>query len=89
MKDRSLEELRTIIDDIDSQIVVLLNERAKTAQQTGKIKSGLGREAYDPNRERRVLNKINKLNLGPLPKGSLEEIYAAIITACREIQITD
>ena len=31
--------------------------------------------------------KIDILNKGPLGKGAIEEIYAAIITACREIQI--
>lgn len=87
MSNRSLEELRKIIDDIDSQIVGLLNERASTALEAGKVKSTIGKETYDPSREHAVLDKIDHLNDGPLPKGSIEDIYAAIITACREIQI--
>jgi chorismate mutase-like protein len=80
MDKSSLAELRKIIDDIDSQIVVLLNERARTALEIGKAKTKLGKEAYDPSRERSVLGKIEKLNHGPLPKGSIDEIYTAIIT---------
>jgi len=87
MSDASLKELRKIIDDIDSQIVALLNERARTALEVGKVKAGIRQEAYDPARERAVLDKIDRLNDGPLSKGAVEEIYATILTACREIQI--
>jgi chorismate mutase len=87
MTDRSLEELRKIIDDIDSQMVGLLNERARTALEVGKVKADAGKGAYDPGREKTVLDTIDRLNEGPLSKGALEEIYAAIMTACRELQI--
>jgi hypothetical protein len=30
---------------------------------------------------------IDNLNDGPLSKGAVEDIYAAIISACREIQL--
>lgn len=87
MTAQSLTELRKNIDDIDSQLVALLNERARLAVAIGRSKAQTGKVVYDPTRERAVLGKIDSLNQGPLPKGSLEDIYAAIITACREIQL--
>ena len=83
----SLTDLRKIIDDIDAQIVKLLNERATAALEIGNAKEKLSQNMYDPSREGTVLSHIDKLNKGPLPNGSVEDIYAAIITACREIQI--
>lgn len=87
MQHTSLSDLRDSIDSIDAQIVGLLNKRADLVVQVGKIKSSTNTEAYDPVREHLVLDKVDRLNHGPLPKGSIEEIYAAIMTACREIQI--
>ena len=78
--------LRDHINHLDEQLVLLLNERAKTALQIGEIKAAQGIKVYDPSRERAVIERVNSLNGGPLDKGALEEIYAAIIAVCREIQ---
>lgn len=86
MDQQSLETLRNTIDDLDKRLVSLLNERAQAAVEIGKVKAGIGKATYDPARERAVLDKIDALNAGPLSKGAIEEIYACIITACREIQ---
>jgi chorismate mutase-like protein len=87
MSNESLDILRKEIDGVDSRLVELLNQRAAIALEIGKIKSQTGKEAYDPNREKKVLDAISAINKGPLPKGSIEDIYSAIITACRELQI--
>ena len=52
----------------------------------GELKSRTGIKVYDPAREGVVLEHISQLNKGPLSKGAVEEIFAAIMTACREIQ---
>jgi len=79
--------LRQKINEIDEQIVRLLNDRAEAAQHIGKAKAKTGAEVYDPNRERYVLERIDQLNKGPLSKGAIEEVYACIMTACRELQM--
>lgn len=83
-----VDRLRHRINELDEHIVRLLNERAEAARQIGKAKATLGTEVYDPDRERYVLDHIDKLNGGPLSKGAIEEVYACIMTACRELQIT-
>jgi len=78
--------LREEIDQLDGQLVRLLNERARLAIEIGKLKAAAGTKVYDPTRERVVIERIDALNHGPLGKGAVEEIFATIITACREIQ---
>ncbi len=51
----SLAGVRTKIDRIDQELVTLVNERAKLAQQIGKVKEQNGHHAYDPARECEVL----------------------------------
>lgn len=77
---------RNEIDQIDRELVELLNRRASLAVEVGILKANTGSKVYDPVRERIILEKIEKLNQGPLDKGALEDIFASIITACREIQ---
>lgn len=84
----AITDLRKEIDDIDERIVSLLNERAALAIKIGRAKAGRAQKPYDPDRERKVLDKVDALNNGPLPKGAVEEVYAAIMTACRELQMT-
>jgi len=78
---------RAKINQIDAQLVQLLNERAQVAVDLGRLKAKLGAPVYDPAREGEVLEHIVSLNLGPLDKGAIEDIFSAIIGACRQIQI--
>jgi chorismate mutase/prephenate dehydratase len=86
-KTSNISELRQQINAVDSKLVEYLNKRAELALALGEIKTAAGKKIYDPTREGEVITKIDALNQGPLPKGSLEEIYRTIITACREIQV--
>lgn len=87
MSDTSLVELRKIIDTIDVQVIAWLNLRAETALAIGDLKSIDRKEVHDLKREQFVLDKVSRHNAGPLPQDSVEEIYGAIITACRQIQL--
>src|SRR6185436_19913508 len=65
--DPALEALRAQIDRIDEQLVNLLNERAKIVVEIGKLKQLSNAPIYAPDREKAVLEKIWRLNKGPLP----------------------
>jgi len=76
----SLEDLRKRIDDIDSKLVELLNERAKVVIDIGKLKSSTDTPIYAPDREKQVLDRIQKLNRGPLPNKCIVAIWREMMS---------
>ena len=63
----SLEKLRLEIDNIDSRLLELLNERAQKVLEIASEKQTEGRSYYDPSREKRILQQLSLMNKGPLP----------------------
>jgi len=76
----SLEELRKRIDELDSQLVQLLNERARVVVEIGKLKSKTDKPIYAPDREKEVLAKIAQVNKGPLPDKCLVAIWRELMS---------
>jgi chorismate mutase/prephenate dehydratase len=76
----SLEDLRKQIDALDDQIVPLLNARAQIVVQIGKLKQQSGVPIYAPDREKAVLEKVRKLNKGPLSNRCLEAVYRELMS---------
>jgi len=82
----SIDKWRKKIDEIDSELVRLLNERAKYAEEIGKIKAKLGLEAYSPEREEEIMNNITSQNSGPLSLSALRRLYERIIDESRAVE---
>jgi chorismate mutase/prephenate dehydratase len=80
MKDK-LQQLRNRIDEIDSKLVRLLNERTKLVLDIGKIKHASGEEIYAPDREDAVMRRVVEQGSGPLPADSLRAIYREVMSA--------
>ena len=76
----ALENLRKQIDELDSRLVKLLNERAHVVVEIGKLKSKTGGPVYAPDREKEVLAKIAKANNGPLPDKCLVAIWRELMS---------
>jgi chorismate mutase / prephenate dehydratase len=81
LEKNTLESLRDEIDEIDSQIVRLLNQRVQAAVEIGRIKDQLGVDPYDPAREEQVFEKLRAINEGPMQGDSLRTIYREVISA--------
>ena len=77
---QSLEALRQQIDQFDRQIVDLLNSRARIVVGIGKIKQQNNEPIYSPDREKMVLEKVRRLNHGPLPDRCLEAVYRELMS---------
>ncbi|MBW8036511.1 MAG: prephenate dehydratase [Planctomycetes bacterium] len=75
-----LEELRKQIDQFDSQLVELLNARARVVVEVGKHKSKTAGAVYAPDREKAVLKKIIDENKGPLPNKTLIAIWRELMS---------
>lgn len=76
----TLNQHRQAIDRLDRRLVALLNERTRHALEIGAIKLKQGEEIYAPHRERAVLNRVAKLNQGPLTVEGIRAIYREIMS---------
>ena len=81
-----IADWRRQIDDLDRQLVALLNERAKAAQEIGKLKRNTSMPIYEPQREKIIFENVRKANQGPLPDSELRHVYERIIDVMRNIQ---
>src|ERR1041385_4817073 len=84
----SLAEHRQSIDRLDKQIVALLNERTKHVLEIGAIKIKAGEEIYSPHRELAVLERLCKLNQGPITNESLRAIYREVMSSALSLEKT-
>jgi chorismate mutase/prephenate dehydratase len=82
----SIPEHRKAIDKLDAQIVKLLNQRTRHVLQIGEIKIKAGEAIYVPHRERAVLERICKLNEGPITHESLRAIYREIMSSALSLE---
>ena len=76
-----LKELRAQIDEVDSELLRLFNQRAKLAQSVGQIKGTT--VVYRPEREAQVLRRLSQNNPGPLPAKAIVHLFTEVISACR------
>ena len=79
----ALLSLRNRIDAVDDQVLQLLNERARLAQEVGHLKNGV---IYKPEREAQVVRRMQSTNPGPLTPESVSVIYKEIMSACRSLE---
>ena len=79
-----LAEIRQRIDDIDSRLQTLINERAKLAQAVGRSKGEVQSavEYYRPEREAEVLRAVLDRNEGPLRDEEVLRLFREIMSAC-------
>ena len=83
---KRLKENRMKIDLIDQKLLGLLNQRLRIALGGGKIKKEMGKNIYDPKREKEILQKLSLRNRGPLTEDDLKKIFVTIIKVCRQSQ---
>jgi chorismate mutase/prephenate dehydratase len=81
-----MDEIRARIDALDKQILDLLNDRAKCAQEIGHLKRESNAPFYVPEREKAVFQKLQKRNPGPLNDVAVRSIYREIISAIRDLE---
>ena len=76
-----LKKFRTQIDALDDQLLRLFNDRARLAQDVGKVKGSSA--IYRPEREAQVLRRLTENNPGPLPAQTVVHLFTELISACR------
>ena len=83
-----LSEHRKAIDKLDAQIVRLLNARTQHVLAIGEIKLKAGEEIYAPHRERSVLNRIARLNQGPMTDEQFRAVYREVMSSALALEKT-
>jgi len=82
----NISEHRKAIDQLDQQIVRLLNERTRHVLEIGAIKLKGREEIYAPHREGAVLQRVSRLNRGPITRESLHAIYREIMSSALSLE---
>ena len=81
-----IADWRNKIDELDRSLVELLNERAQAAHEIGKLKRNTSMPIYEPEREKKIFENVQRANHGPLPESELRTVYERIIDVMRNIQ---
>ncbi len=81
-----IEPLRQQIDQIDTRIVHLLNERARIVVEIGQHKRNSETPVYAPDREAQIFDRLREANRGPLPDKCLEAVWREIMSGCRALE---
>src|ERR1051326_7239910 len=84
----TIPEHRKAIDKLDAKIVKLLNERTGHVLEIGAMKLKAGEEVYAPHRELAVLQRICRLNKGPITNESIRAIYREVMSSALSLQKT-
>jgi chorismate mutase/prephenate dehydratase len=79
-----LKKFREQIDRIDDEMLRLVNERAKLAQQIGHAK-GNG-AVLRPEREAQVLARLQAANQGPLSNAAVAQLFTEVMSQCRALE---
>lgn len=81
-----IEHWRKEIDEIDTELLRLLNMRARLALKVGALKQAAHLPFCDPERERIVLERLQEINDGPLDERAVGKVFRRIIRESRRVQ---
>ena len=81
-----LEELRRAIDQVDSRLLELIHERVRLVLAVGAYKLKNGVAIYDPERERRLLERLTALAQPPLEPDTVRRIFERLIDESRTLE---
>ena len=85
-----IEDWRKQIDELNQELIVLLNRRARCATEIGKIKKQKGLPVLDASRESAVLNHVGTMAKdagGPFSEDSIKNIFKTIMEETRKVEI--
>jgi len=87
-EESQLAPVRAKIDAIDEQILALISERARLAQEVARVKRAAGEvgDFYRPEREAEILRRVKNNNPGPLPAEAVQRLFRELMASCLALQ---
>ena len=82
----TVEDWRRKIDEIDRKLVELLNERSHCVLEIGRLKKVDGTPLYQPDREKQVLEGVERANRGPLSSAAIRRLFERILDEARSVE---
>ncbi|MBX4146908.1 bifunctional 3-deoxy-7-phosphoheptulonate synthase/chorismate mutase [Paenibacillus lautus] len=89
MSQGRLEQLRSELDSVNLQLLELLSERARIAQEIGQEKQKQGVPDFDPVREKKMLDTLVEHNQGPFDNETVRHLFKQIFQASLKLQQVD
>ena len=86
MTQPDFSQLREAIDAIDTEILALVEQRAKVVLQVGELKRAHGIPVYDAAREREIVGRLSARAKPPLAAESVRRIFERLIDECRGME---
>ncbi|TDB64477.1 prephenate dehydratase [Arundinibacter roseus] len=84
-----LQELRKRIDSIDDQLLELLSERMTYVKQVGELKRSQQTIIYRPEREKQILDRLDRQNKGLLSRNAIDAIFLEIFAVARNLELPE
>ncbi len=82
--EQELTHLRNNIDTIDAELLNLVNQRARLAQEVGRIKKcGI---IYRPEREAQIITRLQTQNPGPISNDNIAHLFTEVMSLCRALE---
>lgn len=82
----TINDWRTEIDKVDHEILRLLNQRVELATMIGSLKRAANLPLSDFDRERSLLTRLRRINVGPLDDQAVALIFQQIIFETRRLE---
>ncbi|WP_419763789.1 MAG: chorismate mutase [Arcobacter sp.] len=89
MSEAGLQELRDKLDAIDNELLKLINERMELVHQVGELKAKSGGAIYRPEREKAIIDRLEKLNVGKLNRAAIEALFLEIFAISRNLELPE
>jgi chorismate mutase len=81
-----LDSLRFAIDEVDRKLLELMTERVRLVLLVGDLKRERQMPVYDPERERRVLDRLASLAESPLDGATVRRVFERLIDEMRRLE---
>lgn len=84
----NIDAIRTRINHLDDELLRIFNERAALALQIGELKKLRNLPIYDPSREKRIFERMQSHNPGPLDNAAIIRLFERVIDESRSLERT-